>query len=129
MNHISHPFLDKFVAVFIDDILIYSKSREEHEEQLRKVLSLLREKQLYANQAKCEFWLEEVNFLGHVISNEGIVVNPGKVKAVVDWKRPRTVADIKSFVGLVGYYWRFIEGFAKIVSLLAQLRRKDQPFA
>jgi hypothetical protein len=112
MNQIFHPFLDKFVVVFIDDILIYSKCHEEHEEHLRQVLSVLREKQLYANPAKCEFWLEEVNFLGHVISKEGIAVDPAKVRAVVEWRQPKTVTDIRSFVGLAGYYRRFIDGFS-----------------
>jgi hypothetical protein len=129
MNRIFHPFLDKFVVVFIDDILIYSKSHEEHEEHLRQVLSVLREKQLYANPSKCEFWLEEVNFLGHVISKEGIAVDPAKVKAVVEWRRPKTVTDIRSFVGLAGYYRRFIEGFSKIAAPLTRLTRKDYPFA
>lgn len=118
MNRIFHPFLDKFVVVFIDDILIYSRSREEHEEHLRLVLQVLKEKQLYANLGKCEFWLEEVKFLGHVISKEGIAVDPSKVEAVVSWEQPKTATEIRSFMGLAGYYRRFIEGFAKIVSPL-----------
>ncbi|PNX87148.1 retrotransposon-related protein, partial [Trifolium pratense] len=129
MNRIFHPFLDKFVVVFIDDILIYSKSREEHDEHLRLVLQVLREKQLYANLGKCEFWLEEVKFLGHVISKEGIAVDPSKVEAVVAWERPNTATEIRSFVGLAGYYRRFIEGFAKIVAPLTNLTRKNQIFA
>ncbi|GAU51685.1 hypothetical protein TSUD_414990 [Trifolium subterraneum] len=129
MNRIFHLFLDKFVVVFIDDILIYSKSREEHEEHLRLVLQVLKEKQLYANLGKCEFWLEEVKFLGHVISKEGIAVDPSKVEAVVAWERPKTATEIRSFVGLVGYYRRFIEGFAKIVAPLTTLTRKNHIFA
>jgi hypothetical protein len=121
MNRIFHPFLDKFVVVFIDDILIYSKSEEEHKEHLSLVLQVLKEKQLYANLGKCEFWLEEVKFLGHVISKEGIAVDPSKVEAVVAWERPKTATEIRSFVGLAGYYRRFIEGFAKIVAPLTNL--------
>jgi len=129
MNHIFHSFLDKFVVVFIEDILIYSKSKEQHEGHLRQVLQVLTEKELYANLGKCEFWLEGVKFLGHVISNEGIAVDPSKVEAVVAWERPKTATEIRSFVALVGYYRRFIEGFAKIVSPLTQLTKKNQIFA
>ncbi|XP_050884689.1 uncharacterized mitochondrial protein AtMg00860-like [Lathyrus oleraceus] len=129
MNRIFHPFLDKFVVVFIDDILIYSKSKPEHENHLGLVLQVLKEKQLYANLEKCEFWLEEVKFLGHVISKEGIVVDPSKVEVVVSWERPKTATEIRSFVGLAGYYRRFIEGFAKIVAPLTQLTRKNHIFA
>ncbi|KAK2395373.1 putative mitochondrial protein [Trifolium repens] len=129
MNRIFHSFLDKFVVVFIDDILVYSKSEEEHVEHLRLVLQVLRECKLYANPSKCDFWLEEVNFLGHVISKEGIAVDPAKIDAVLAWKQPQTVTDVRSFVGLAGYYRRFIEGFAKIVAPMTQLTRKDQPFA
>jgi len=128
MNRIFWPFLDKFVVVFIDDILIYSKTREEHAEHLRLVLSVLREKQLYAKLSKCEFWMDEVQFLGHVISTQGIVVDPAKVEAVVKWESPKSAIEIRSFVGLAGYYRRFIEGFSKIVAPLTQLIWKDQPF-
>ncbi|CAJ2642448.1 unnamed protein product [Trifolium pratense] len=100
-----------------------------HDEHLRLVLEVLREKQLYANLGKCEFWLDEVKFLGHVISKEGIAVDPSKVEAVVAWERPSTATEIRSFVGLAGYYRRFIEGFAKIVAPLTNLTRKNQIFA
>ncbi|XP_052726015.1 uncharacterized protein LOC128194444 [Vigna angularis] len=129
MNRIFRPYLDKFVVVFIDDILIYSKTQAEHEEHLRAVLTVLREKELYAKLSKCEFWMKEVQFLGHVVSAGGISVDPAKVRAVLDWKSPRSVTEVRSFVGLAGYYRRFIEGFAKIVAPLTQLTRKDQPFA
>src|ERR1044072_1820914 len=95
MNRIFHPSLDRFVVVFIDDILVYSKNEEEHREHLRQVLQILRAKKLYANAAKCEFWLEEIKFLGHVISREGIAVDPSKVEAVMAWERPKTVTEIR----------------------------------
>ncbi|XP_052724082.1 uncharacterized mitochondrial protein AtMg00860-like [Vigna angularis] len=129
INRIFRPFLDKFVVVFIDDIFIYSKSREEHEEHLRMVLGVLREKELYAKLSKCEFWMNEVHFLGHVVSAGGILVDPAKVRAVLEWESPSSVTEVRSFVGLAGYYRRFIEGFSKIVAPLTQLTRKDHPFA
>ncbi|MCI29905.1 retrotransposon protein, partial [Trifolium medium] len=113
MNRIFHPFLDKFVVVFIDDILIYSRSEEEHAEHLRIVLQVLKEKKLYAKLSKCEFWMKEISFIGHVISSEGIVVDPAKVEVVLQWSTPESVAKIRSFLGLAGYYRRFIEGFSK----------------
>ncbi|XP_027351223.1 uncharacterized protein LOC113862333 [Abrus precatorius] len=128
MNRIFRPFLDRFVVVFIDDILIYSSSSEEHAEHLRTVLSVLRKKQLYAKLSKCEFWLEEVKFLGHVISAKGIAVDPSKVEAMLQWERPKTATEIHSFVGLAGYYRRFIKGVAKIAAPLTWLTRRDQPF-
>src|SRR4051812_47203636 len=128
MNRIFHDPLDKFVVVFIDDILIYSKSPEEHEEHLRVVLQVLKEKQLYAKLSKCEFWLSEVSFLGHVISGNGIAVDPSKVDAVLQWEVPRSVTEIRSFLGLAGYYRRFIEGFSKLALPLTQLTCKGKAF-
>jgi hypothetical protein len=96
--------LDQFVEVFIDDILIYSKSQEEHEEHLRIVLQKLRDEQLYAKFSKCEFWLEKISFLRHVISREGITVDPKKIEAVANRERPTNVHEIRSFLGLAGYY-------------------------
>jgi len=116
MNRIFRPFLDKFVVVFIDDILIYSRTQEELAEHLRVVLGILRKKQLYAKLSKCEFWMDEVQFLGHVISAQGIAVDPAKVEAVVKWESPKSAMEIRSFVGLAGYYRRFIEGFSKVVA-------------
>jgi len=129
MNRIFCPYLDKFVVVFIDDILIYSKNREEHTNRLRMVLEVLREHQLYGKLSKCKFWIEEVQFLGHVISAQGIAVDPSKIEIVLKWERPQTVTEVRSFLGLVGYYRRFVEGFSKMVSHLIQLTRKDQPFS
>ncbi|CAJ2636548.1 unnamed protein product [Trifolium pratense] len=128
MNRIFHSFLDKFVVVFIDDILVYSKSEEEHKEHLRIVLQILKEKKLYAKLSKCEFWLKEVSFLGHVISSGGIAVDPAKVDAVLQWGTPESVSEIRSFLGLAGYYRRFIEGFLKLALPLTQLTIKDQAF-
>ncbi|GAU50683.1 hypothetical protein TSUD_410390 [Trifolium subterraneum] len=125
---IFHSFLDKFVVVFIDDILVYSKSEKEHKEHLRIVLQVLKEKKLYAKLSKCEFWLEEVSFLGHVISSGGIAVDPTKVDAVMKWGTPESVSEIRSFLGLAGFYRRFIEGFSKMALPLTLLTRKDQAF-
>jgi hypothetical protein len=104
MNSVFMLELDKFVMVFIDDILIYSKSMKEHEEHLQIVLQWLQDHQLYAKFSKCEFWIKEVPFLGHVVSPEGIMVDPGKVKEVLEWKPPTTVSEVRSFLGLAGYY-------------------------
>jgi hypothetical protein len=104
MNKVFMEYLDKFVVVFIDDILIFSKNEEEHDEHLRLVLQKLRENQLYANLSKCEFWLKEVSFLGHIISKGGISMDPSKVKSVLSWNTPQNVLDIRSFLGLAGYY-------------------------
>jgi len=128
MNRIFHTYLDRFVVVFIDDILIYSKSEKEHVEHLRIVLQVLKEKKLYAKLSKCEFWLEEVSFLGHIISGIGIVVDPSKVDAVSQWDTPKSVTEVRSFLGLVGYYRRFIEGFSKIALSLTQLTCKSRAF-
>ena len=111
MNKVFMEFLDKFVVVFVDDILVYSKNEEDHKEHLPFVLGRLREHQLYAKFSKCEFWLKEVGFLGHVISGEGIVVDPTKVVTVTNWEAPTSVGEIRSFLRLAGYYRRFIENF------------------
>ena len=114
--------------VFIDDILIYSRDNEEHAQHLRIVLQTLREHQLYAKLKKCEFWLEEVVFLGHVVCKEGIKVDPQKIRAIVDWPKPINVTEIRSFLGLAGYYRRFIKDFSKISSPLTNLLKKVVKF-
>ncbi|KAD6795956.1 hypothetical protein E3N88_06852 [Mikania micrantha] len=129
MNRVFHDFLDKFVIVFIDDILVYSKSKEDHEEHLRTVLEILRQKKLYAKFSKCDFWLDKVAFLGHVISAEGIMMDPSKVEAITKWPTPTSVTEIRSFLGLAGYYRRFVEGFSKIVLPLTQLLRKGVKYS
>jgi hypothetical protein len=128
MNSVFMPELDKFIVVFIDDILVYSKNMEEHDEHLRIVLQRLREHQLYAKYSKCDFWLSEVSFLGHVISAEGIAVDPGKVRDVLNWKPPRTVHQVRSFLGLAGYYRRFIPNFSKIPKPITELLKKGTKY-
>jgi hypothetical protein len=128
MNKVFMEYLDKFVVVFIDDILIYSRSEEEREEHLRLVLQKLREHRLYAKLSKCEFWLKKVTFLGHVISKGGISVDPSKVQDELSWNAPTSVGDIQSFLGLDGYYQRFIEGFSKISKPMTELLEKDRKF-
>nr|AAX96600.1 retrotransposon protein, putative, Ty3-gypsy sub-class [Oryza sativa Japonica Group] len=125
MNKVFMEYLDKFVVVFIDDILIYSRTKEEHEEHLHLALEKLREHQLYAKFSKCEFWLSEVKFLGHVISAGGVAVDPSNVESVINWKQPKTVSEVHSFLGLAGYYRRFIENFSKIAKPMTRLLQKD----
>ncbi|GKB89156.1 putative reverse transcriptase domain-containing protein [Tanacetum coccineum] len=108
MNRVCKPYLDRFVIVFIDDILIYSKSRKEHEGHLKLILRLLKKEELYAKFLKCEFWLSKVQFLGHVIDSEGIHVDPAKIEFIKDWASPKTPTRFSVFIGLVGYYRRFI---------------------
>ena len=128
MNRVFHPYLDRFVVVFIDDILIYSKTKEDHAEHLRIVLETLRKEKLYGKLIKCDFWLEKVAFLGHVISKEGIAVDPSKVEAVMNWKAPKNVTEIRSFLGLAGYYRRFVKDFSRIARPMTALMRKENRF-
>ncbi|OMO86567.1 reverse transcriptase [Corchorus capsularis] len=128
MNRIFNPYLDKFVIVFIDDILVYSANEYEHAQHLRIVLQILREHRLYAKLSKCEFWLTQVAFLGHIVSKDGICVDPAKIEAILNWESPRTVTEIRSFLGLAGYYRRFVEGFSLIAAPLTRLTRKGVPF-
>ena len=114
--------------VYLDDIFIYSKNEEEHAEPLRFVLMKLREHRLYAKFSKCEFWLPEVTYLGHVISAKGIVVNPERVQAVLDWTPPESVKQVRSFLGLANYSRRFIENFSKFAKPLTELLKKDKKF-
>ena len=111
--------------MFIDDILVYSKDRENHDTHLLVVLKTLRKKQLYAKLSKCGFWLNEVSFLGHIVSKEGIRVDPKKIEVVVEWKPPRNVTEVNSFLGLAGYYRRFVKGFFMTASLMTRLIQKN----
>jgi hypothetical protein len=128
MNKVFMEYLDKFVVVFIDDILVYSRNEKEHEGHLHLVLQKLRDHKLYAKLSKCEFWLKQVAFLGHVVSKGGISVDPSKVQDVLSWKTPTSVSDIQSFLGLAGYYRRFIEGISKISKPIMELLEKDKQF-
>ena len=128
MHRVFQPYLDQFVVVFIDEILIYSKTEEEHEDHLRTVLQALREHQLYAKFSKCKFWLTEVKFVGHVVSASVVSVDPEKVEAIMSWERPKSAFKIHSFLGLTRYYWRFIEDFSRLVAPLMRLTQKEVKF-
>ncbi|XP_074302892.1 putative mitochondrial protein AtMg00860 [Silene latifolia] len=128
MNREFSPYLDQFVVVFIDDILVYSKNKEEQEKYLRIILQTLRENDLYAKLSKCEFSFDKVAFLGHVVSKKGVSVDPSKIEAVTKWEKPKNVADVRSFLGLDGYYRRFLKDFPKLAKPLTALMRKENRF-
>ena len=128
MHRVFQPYLDQFFVVFVDNILIYSKSEEEHEGHLRIVLQILRDHQLYIKFSKCEFWLIEVKFLGHVVSASGVSVDLENVKAIMSWERLKSVFEIRSFLGLAGYYRRFIEDFSRLAAPMTRLTRKEVKF-
>src|SRR6266498_260538 len=128
MNSVFMKELDKFMVVFLDDIMVYSKDEAEHAEHLRVVLSRLREHKLYAKFSKCAFWLKEVALLGHVLSAEGIAVDPIKVRDVLNWKQPQTIMEIQSFLGLAGHYRCFIANFSKTAKPMTSLLQKNAKF-
>ena len=128
MHRVFQPYLDHFVVVFVDDILIYSQLEREHEDHLRIILQLLSDHQLYAKFSKCEFWLIEVRFLGNEVSASGMSVDLEKVKAMMSWERPKLVFEIRSFLGLAGYYRRFIEDFSRLPAPMTRLTRKEVKF-
>ncbi|GKD50387.1 putative reverse transcriptase domain-containing protein [Tanacetum coccineum] len=128
MNRVCKPYIDKFVIVFIDDILIYSKSKEEYAKHLNLILELHKKEELYVKFSKCEFWLSKVQFLSHVIDSEGIHVDPAKIESIKDWASPKTPTEIRQFLGLAGYYRRFIEGFSKIAKPMTKLTQKNVKF-
>ena len=121
MNHVFQSYVDRFVVVFIVDILVYSKDREDHDTHLRVVLETLRNEHIYAKLSKCEFWLREVSFLGHIVSEEGIRVDPKKIEVITKWKPPRNFTEVHSFLGLAGYYRRFIKGFSMTAGPITKL--------
>nr|GEZ91732.1 putative reverse transcriptase domain-containing protein [Tanacetum cinerariifolium] len=128
INRVCKPYLDKFVIVFIDDILIYSKNEQEHGEHLKLILELLKKEKLYAKFSKCEFWIPRVQFLDHVIDSRGIHMDPAKIESIKDWASPKTPTEIRQFLGLVGYYRRFIEGFSRVAKLMTKLTQKKIMF-
>ncbi|CAA7035558.1 unnamed protein product [Microthlaspi erraticum] len=128
MNDVFREYLDVFVIIFIDDILVYSRSQEEHATHLRLVLEKLREQKLFAKLSKCSFWQREMGFLGHIVSAEGVSVDPAKIEAIRDWPRPSSATEIRSFLGLAGYYRRFVKGFATMAQPMTKLTGKDVPF-
>ena len=128
MNKVCMKFVDKFVVVFIDGILIYSTDEEEHEQHLRLVLETLREHQLYGKFSKCKFWLKEVKFLSHVLSTGGVSVDPKKIASIVEWKTPTTVRHIRQFLGLAGYYHKFVKDFSKIAKPMTEMLKKEKEF-
>ncbi|GKF96653.1 putative reverse transcriptase domain-containing protein [Tanacetum coccineum] len=128
MNRVCKPYLDKFVIVFIDDILIYSKNKKEHEEHLKAILKLHKKEELYAKFSKCEFWIPKVQFLGYVIDCQGIHVDPAKIESIKDCASPKTPTEIHQFLGLAGYYRRFIEGFSNIAKPMTKLTQNKVTF-
>jgi hypothetical protein len=128
MNGVFRDYLDKFVIVFLDDILVYSKSEEEHEQHLRMVLEVPREHQLYSKLRKCLFYQEQIHYLGHVISKDGIVVDSEKIEAITEWSAPKNMTEVRSFMGLAGYYRRFIAGFSRIAHPITSLQKKEKKF-
>jgi hypothetical protein len=128
MNSVFMTELDKFVVVFIDDILIYSKNDNEHAKHIRIFMQCLRDHKLYAKFSKCKFWLDSVKFLGNTISKDGIFVDPSKVQEVMDWKPPKSIHQICSFLGLAGYYRRFIPDFSRIAKPMTELLKKGVKF-
>ncbi|GJS92810.1 putative reverse transcriptase domain-containing protein [Tanacetum coccineum] len=128
INRVCKPYLDKFVIIFIDCILIYSKRKEDHAEHLKLILELLKKEELYAKFSKCDFWLSKVQFLGHVINSKGIHVDPAKIESIQDWASPKTSTEIRQFQVLAGYYRRFIEGFSKITKPMSKLTQKNVKF-
>ena len=125
MNRVFRSYVDQFVVVFIDNILVYSKDRESHDTHLQVVLETLRKEQLYGKLSKCEFWMNEVFFLEHIVSKEGIRVDPKKIEVVVEWKPPRNVTEVRSFLGLAGYYIRFVNGFSMTSAPMTKLLQKN----
>ena len=128
MNSVFNKYLDKSILVFLDAILIYSKNKEEHEENLRMTLQLLREHKMYANLSKWDFYKNKIHYLGHIILEEGIFVDPENIEAIMNWPTPRNMTDVRYFMGLAGYYRRFVEWFSKVAHSITSLQKKGMHF-
>lgn len=126
MNDVFRPYLRRFVLVFFDDILVYSKDKEEHKQHLTSVLQTLHEHQLYVNRKKCEFGKSQVAYLGHIISESGVAVDMSKVKSMQEWPAPVSLKSLRSFLGLTGYYRKFIQGYASIAGPLTEQLKRDK---
>ena len=128
MNFILSKYLDKFITVVFDDILVYSKNKQEHEEHLKIILQVLREQKLFAKFRKCDLFKDIIQYLGNMVSKYGISVYPNNIKAITEWHVPKNVTDIRSFMGITGYYRKFIEGFSKIAHPVTSLQKKGKKF-
>ncbi|XP_048619861.1 uncharacterized mitochondrial protein AtMg00860-like [Brassica napus] len=129
MNGIFREYLDEFVIISIDDILVYSKTKEDHERHLRAVLERLREQQLFAKLSKCSFWQKSIGFLGHIVSDQGVSVDQEKIKCIREWPQPKNATEVRSFLGLASYYRKFVKGFSSLAQPMTQLTGKDVRFA
>lgn len=129
MSGIFREYLEEFVIIFIDDILVYSKDRESHQGHLRIVLEKLREQKVFAKLRKCSFWKRSIGFLGHIVSDQGVLVDPEKIKSIEDWPRPKNASEVRSFLGLAGYYRKFVKWFAILAQPMTRLTGKDVKFA
>jgi hypothetical protein len=128
MNGVFYEYLDKFIHVFIADILIYTWTREKYNGHLRLVLQCLRENKLYGKLSKCSFYQTKIHYLGHIISGEGIALDPTKFEAIMEWPTSTNVQEVRGFMGLVGYYRHFVEGFSKISNPIRELQKKNKKF-
>ena len=128
MNHVFQPYVNQFVVLFLDDILVYSKDREDHDTHIRVVLETLKNEHLDAKLSKCEFWLRKVSFLGHIISEEEIQVDPKKIEVIIEWKPPRNITEVLSSLGLASYYRRFVKGFSMTAGPMTRLLQKNVRF-
>lgn len=128
INHVFHDMLDKFVIAYLDDILIFSDTKEEHEKHVKQVLARLKENKLYAKAEKCDFYAEEIEFLGYLVSNKGIRMDPAKVKSVIEWPRPRNIKEIRGFLGFANFYRHFIKNYSKLVGPLTDLTKTTRKY-
>ena len=128
MDEVFHDYLDKFLIVYLDDIVVYRRNLQEHLHHLEIIFQRLRQHKLYAKLEKCQFMQKQIKFLGHLVSAEGVKVNPKKVQAILDWPVPRTVKDVRSFIGISGYYRKFIQNYSKVAAPLTELLKDEQRF-